>query len=207
MIRLYRAEWSTNCERVGLALAHKGLEAESVLISYEDRSEVERVSGQGLVPVLADDDGQVIADSTRILRHLEARLPDPPLFPAGQPRRAEVDLFIDAFNGAWKSAANALEEEVRKGSPDPVRVTTLGGSMQASLARFEELLAGRDFLMGERFGAADCIAFPFLKYAKRRDPADTELFHVLLDEHQQLDGGHPRLSAWIDRVDGMPRAY
>lgn len=38
MVRLYRAEWSTNCERVGMALAHKGLEAESVLITYEDRS-------------------------------------------------------------------------------------------------------------------------------------------------------------------------
>ncbi len=47
MIRLYRARWSTNVERVTLALAHKGLEAESVWIEYSDRSEVERVSGQG----------------------------------------------------------------------------------------------------------------------------------------------------------------
>ena len=37
-IRLYRAEWSTNCERVGLALAHKGIEVQSVLIDYADRS-------------------------------------------------------------------------------------------------------------------------------------------------------------------------
>ena len=33
-VRLYRAQWSTNCERVGLALAHKGIEAQSVLIEY-----------------------------------------------------------------------------------------------------------------------------------------------------------------------------
>ena len=45
MIRLYRAPWSTNVERVTLALAHKGLEAESVWIEYSDRREVARVSG------------------------------------------------------------------------------------------------------------------------------------------------------------------
>ena len=53
-VRLYRAEWSTNCERVGLALAHKGIEAESVLIEYSNRGPVEAISGQGLVPVIDD---------------------------------------------------------------------------------------------------------------------------------------------------------
>ena len=33
MMRLYRANFSTNAERVALALAHKGLEVESVEIS------------------------------------------------------------------------------------------------------------------------------------------------------------------------------
>src|SRR3954452_25195781 len=78
MLRLYRARFSTNVERVALALAHKGLEAESVVITYDDRSPVVEVSGQGLVPVLVDGD-EVIPDSVRILRHLEASWPDPPL--------------------------------------------------------------------------------------------------------------------------------
>ena len=52
MVRLIRARWSTNCERVSLALGHKGLEAESILIEYSDRSRVIEVSGQGLVPVI-----------------------------------------------------------------------------------------------------------------------------------------------------------
>ena len=38
MIRLYRERFSTNAERVALALAHKGLEVDSVWIEYEDRS-------------------------------------------------------------------------------------------------------------------------------------------------------------------------
>jgi glutathione S-transferase len=59
VIRLYRARFSTNVERVALALALKGLEAESVWITYEDRSPVEQVSGQPLVPVL-DYEGEIL---------------------------------------------------------------------------------------------------------------------------------------------------
>jgi glutathione S-transferase len=67
------------------------------------------------------------------------------------------------------------------------------------------LLGGRDYLFGD-FGVADCIAFPFLKYAVLHDPADDELFHRILVEHQRLDGRFPRLDAWIRRVDERPRA-
>ena len=49
-VRLYRAEWSTNCERVGLALAYKGIEAQSVLIEYSNRGPVEAISGQAAGP-------------------------------------------------------------------------------------------------------------------------------------------------------------
>jgi glutathione S-transferase len=59
VIRLYRFAFSTNVERVSLALAHKGLEAESVWIDPDDRSEIERVSGQRLVPVLEEDGNRV----------------------------------------------------------------------------------------------------------------------------------------------------
>ena len=205
MIRLYRADWSTNCERVGLALAFKGLEAESVVIDYSDRSQVERVSGQGLVPVI-ETDGEVVHDSMAILRWLEDRYREPRLFPTDPARRAEIDVFIDWFNEVWKGTANALEEEMERAEPDPGTVSALAATLDARLDRFEQLLAERDHLMGPDVTSADFIAFPFLKYARRRDPADDELFHRLLDEHQDVRG-RPRLAAWIQRVDALPRAY
>jgi glutathione S-transferase len=205
VIRLYRADWSTNCERVGLAVAFKGIEAESVVIDYFDRSEVERVSGQGLVPVI-DADGEVVHDSTAILRWLEERHPEPPLYPSDPARRAEVDVFIDWFNEVWKGTANALEEEMERSRPDAETVDGLAETLDARLDLFERLLAGRDHLTGDEVSAADFIVFPFIKYARSRDPADDELFHRLLNEHQQLEG-RPRLAAWIERVDALPRAY
>jgi glutathione S-transferase len=205
-MRLYRAPFSTNAERVALALAHKGLEVESVEISYEDRSEVERVSGQGLVPVLVDDDGLVVSDSMQIVAHIERLHPDPPLYPAQPARRAETDVFVDWFNGVWKIAPNAIEAELGRDAPDERRISGPAAAMARCLDRFEALLDGREHLMGGEFSAADCAAFPFLKYALRREEADDELFHRVLEEYQQLGDEHRRLAAWIERVDARPRA-
>jgi glutathione S-transferase len=205
MLMLYRAPFSTNVERVALALAHKGLQVESVVISYEDRSPVIAVSGQELVPVLVDGD-EVIPDSVRILRHLETRWPDPPLFPREPARRAELAVFLDWFNEVWKLDPNTIEEELERDDPDEEKVAPHAARMRASLDRFEAMLDGRDHLFGDDFSAADCAAFPFLKYGKLRDPDDDELFHRILMDNLRLEGNHPRLSAWIDRVNERPRA-
>lgn len=78
--------------------------------------------------------------------------------------------------------------------------------MRVRLDLFEDLLAGRDYLMGDDFSAADCCAFPFLKYATIPLPeGDEERFHLILRDHQPLGDGHPRLEAWIRRVDERPR--
>ena len=205
-VRLYRAELSTNCERVGLALAYKGIEAQSVLIEYSNRGPVEAISGQGLVPVI-EDAGEVIADSVAIMRHLDDRTPDPPLFPPEPTCRAGVEVFVGWFESVYKRAPNAIEAELGKDQPDDELIERLGAEMSARLDVFEGLLADGDYLVGGRLTAADFAAYPFLKYARHRDPADTELFHVILDDHQTLDGAHRNLSAWIERIGAMPRAY
>lgn len=205
MIRLYRAPFSTNVERVALALAHKDLEVESIWISYDDRSPVERVSGQSLVPVVEFEDGAVAFDSMQIVRVLEERHPASPLYPADFVGRARTMRFIDWFNGVWKVAPNALEGEISAPQPDVARIAVLADAMAGALDVFERMLGGHDYLLGDEFSAADCAAYPFLKYALWRDPADDELFHRVLDSYQQLGEDHPRLAAWIERVDERPR--
>ena len=78
--------------------------------------------------------------------------------------------------------------------------------MGLTLTETQGLLGGGDFLLGE-LGVGDFVAYPFLKYAAHRDPADTELFHVVLDDYQPLGDSHPRLRAWIERIASLPRAY
>ena len=203
-MRVLRVPFSTNVERVALAAAHKGLSIDWVDVDPADRSAVVAVSGQELVPVL-EADGEVVFDSTAILEWLEERHPEPPLYPREDARRAEVEVFVDWFNRVWKRPPNELEAELTKPEPDRETTERLGEEIAAALGRFELLLDGRDYLFGD-FGVADCIAFPFLKYAVLHDPADDELFHRILVEHQRLDGRFPRLDAWIRRVDEHPRA-
>lgn len=204
-LRLYRFRFSTNVERVALALAHKGIDVESVWVDPADRSEVVRVSGQELVPVLVDGD-HVIPDSTAILEHLEKRFPERPLYPSDPARRTELRLFVDWFNQVWKRPPNLIVDEEAKAEPDGARIAELEGQIAGALPLFEGLLAGRDFLFGDELSAADVVAFPFLKYALLWEEGDPDRFHEVLRDTQRLDGRFPRLEGWIRRIDSLPRA-
>ncbi len=194
-MRVYRIPFSTNVERVALAVGHKGLDIEWIDVDPDDRSPVEAVSGQRLVPVLVTDDA-VIADSPAILEWLEARFPDPPLLPRDPARRAEVRVFADWFNRVWKRAPNEIADH---GVTD-----ALAADMRAHVELFEALLQNRDYLFGD-FGLADVTAFPFLKYAVLGlPPDDHELFHRVLVEYQPLHDDSS-LHAWVLRVDAHPR--
>ena len=205
-MRVLRIPFSTNVERVALALAFKGVPVERVDVDPADRSAVLELSGQDLVPVLQTDQNEVIVDSMRIVAWLEARRPDPPLWPADPARRAEVDVFVDWFNRVWKTPPNAIDAELGRRQPDHARIDAWAEEMREWLHWFEALLEGRDHLMGDAFGAADVAAFPFLKYGVFRDPEDDERFHRILMEQLPIEGAFPRLEAWVRRVDARPRA-
>ena len=204
MLRLYRFRYSTNVERVALALAYKGLDVESVHVDPADRTPLRELSGQDLVPVLVDGDA-VVTDSVRIMHHLERRFPDPPLFPADAAARAEVEIFLDWFNRAWKREPNLIADPIERGDGAGADVERWSARLQRRLDLFEGLLCGRDHLFGA-FGAADCAAWPFLRYAAAIEPDDEEVFHRVLHERLTLAERHQRLRAWIGRVGERPRA-
>ena len=205
-MKFYRFRRSTNCERVALALGHKGIAPETVRVDPADRAPVRQVSGQDLVPVLVFDDGEVVSDSMEIVRRLDERHPEAPLYPASASRRAEMLVFIDWFNRVWKRPPNEIAQELEKESPDAGRIERLGTAMVQALDLFERMLDGRDYLMGDGFSAADCCAFPFVKYGALGDGGSTYLFHQVLARHQPIDARHPRLRDWIRRCDAQPRA-
>ena len=196
-MRIVRIPFSTNVERVALALAHKGLEATWVDVDPADRSPVVALSGQELVPVLVADDGEVVTDSTRILRWIEARHPDPPLWPREPAARARADVFAEWFDEVWKGPPNRIAEGApRPGDPERLRDW---------VDRFEAMLDGQDHLLGDALTVADVLAFPFLAYGARplreddRDP-----FHAVLAANMPIaTGPYPRLRAWIERVGAL----
>lgn len=204
MIRLYGFPYSTNMERVQLALGHKELEAEFVPVPYDDRSSVIAASGQNLVPVL-DHDGAIVYDSPVIMEYLDEQFPAMPLYPPGHGRRAETKVFIEWFNRVWKVPPNAIEAELGKDDPDQAKIQAWQQQMRGFLPIFEDLLTARDYLMGDELSAADCVAWPFLRYALLPpDQADTYLFHAILVANMPLGNGFTGLKNWIRRVAEKP---
>lgn len=185
MIRLYEFPFSTNVERVTLAAGIKGIELEHVRVDPAERTVVREVSGQELVPVI-EDRGRAICDSMTILAHFEHVVPEPPL----HLKRPGVAIFCDWFNRVWKVAPNKIAET---GETEP---------WADDMRRHLDWLDG--YFSAAELSAADLVAFPFLKYATGRDPADDEEFHVVLDDHQSVEG-RPGLAAWIERIDALPR--
>ena len=168
MLRLYRAPFSTNVERVALALAFKGLEAESVVISYEDRSPVEEVSGQGLVPVLVDGD-EVVRRFHAGPALSRAEVARPATVPARRPRDAATSASSSTgSNEVWKRGADTIGDAARALEPRPGPRSRPCAELDAATRSTcsKGLLDGRDHLFGDDFSAADCAAFPFLKYGK-----------------------------------------
>lgn len=195
-MRLWQIPYSTNVERVALALAHKGLDAEPVVVDPADRSRIRELTGLDTVPVL-EHEGEVIWDSPRILAHLESAFPEAPLLPAGRARRQEILVFCDWFNRVWKVAPNLLADGFEPAA---------AAELRSSLDRFEDLLDGREYLFGSEMTLADVTAFPFLKYGWVHDPDDDEPFHRVLADHLALDPKHVLLRIWVERMDELPRA-
>lgn len=195
-LRVHRILWSTNVERVALAAGHKGLEVDWVDHDPDDRSAIAELSGQELVPV-AEIDGQVVVDSTRIIERLEELVPEPRLYPVHPCQNAGAKVFVEWFNEVWKRPPNALVE-----APDPELSARLAGWLQT----FEDFLAEPDYLLGPEFTVADVIAFPFLKYGLGSEPGDDDPFHRVLTRGMPLGDDFPKLRAWIERCASHPRA-
>jgi glutathione S-transferase len=83
--------FSPYCWRSRMALAHKGLPADSVPWRFTD-TEALKFSGQGRVPVLVDGD-RTVSDSWKIANYLEDTYPDKPSLFDGLTGRAMAAFF------------------------------------------------------------------------------------------------------------------
>ena len=83
----------------------------------------------------------------------------------------------------WKGPPNRLDDVLALPGPDAAEVELLRAEMRGSLDLFEQLLTGREHLAGDEFSAADCSAYPFLKYGLHGASADDDesFHHVLAD--------------------------
>jgi glutathione S-transferase len=179
---LHQFRHSAFCEKVRLVLAVKGLDVTFVEVTPGlGQLGLFRLSGQRQVPVLVDG-GEVIADSTAIALHLEARHPLPALLPADPQARARVLLLEDWADTAL--AAGARRALLQAAAADPVlRNALLPEATPDPLRRLVGALpAGVMAPMGEAVG--DLMAPSEARQLRR----NLEQLTVLVSERPYLEG-------------------
>jgi glutathione S-transferase len=192
-VLLYNSAVSGNCYKVRLLLAQLGLEYETVEVSVVDRSNRAELLGDknpGLrVPTLVLDDGRPLAESNAILWYFgdgTRYVPDDPY------ERAQVLQwqFFEQYSHEpyvavarfWRSYSGRREEFERQ------RERLLAGGY-AALDALERQLAGREFLVGERYSLADISLYAYTHVA---DEGEFELER------------YPAIRAWLGRVAAQP---
>ena len=129
--------------RTRLALAHKGLDFESVPVKISDKDAI-AFSGQKKVPVIRDG-AHVVFDSWKIAEYLEQRYADRPSLFGG-----EVGMSLAKFINSWADRqligtlfpALMLENVQKLESDDAVHIRS--SFEQASGKTLEALAAGRE---------------------------------------------------------------
>ena len=191
-MRAWGIPWSTNCERVSIAAALADVDVEWTLVTFDDRTLIEELSGQKGVPI-AQLDGKIVVGSLAIVGRIA-----PQLWPDDPRERALVDTFLEWFDRIWLHPLGVLWRD-----QDEERKARAAKRLDRSLERFEALLEG-DYLFGE-LSVADVAAYPFLKYATDTNPDDDYDIHDIMRRSLSVEG-RPRIAAWLDRVAALPFA-
>jgi glutathione S-transferase len=200
-MKLYGNKVGSNCRRVTIYLAEKGLNIELVEVdvaSGEHKTAAFRAKNPaGLIPVLELADGTCIPESSAIVEFLEDIHPDPSMLGDTPQMRGKVraleriasDLAIVA--GAMLQHSHPRFAGHIKQVPAVAEVMRTNVNQQ--LAVLEEHIGTKPFLVTQRPTIADITLFSF-----------TQAFAVRMNT--TLTEGYPHLSAWYERFAKRPSA-
>jgi len=200
MIQLYElagadpeVRFSPYCWRIRMALAHKGLEPETLAWRFKDRAKLPGKAVVTQVPVLLDQ-GRVLSESTRIAFYLEHEYDScPSLFggPAGEPPTRFIIHWADSVLNPGlfplvvadvfaalhpRDQAYFRESREKRLGRSLEQIAAARGEFlpgfRASLAPLRRTLAEQRFLGGEEPSYADYAVFGGFQWARVVSPAD-----------------------------------
>lgn len=186
---------------VRIFLAEKGVEVplEQVdLMAGENRQDAHLARNPaGQLPALELDDGSFLAEILPICEYLEEKNPTPALIGTTPEERAQtrmwarrIDLNIiePLANGFRFSEGLPLFKDRIHTIPDAA--ADLKEIAQENLAWLDGLIAGQDWICGDRFSLADIHLYAFLEFGGQVG--------------QPLDPEKKNIGAWYERVAARP---
>jgi glutathione S-transferase len=153
----------------------------------------------GQLPALELDNGKTIGETVAIFDYLEEKYPKPALIGATAEERAEthqwqrrVELNIteNIYNGFRYDEGYELFKNRLPVYPDAAK--SLKDNAQKRLVWLDGLIAGRDWIVPDRFTIADIILYCCTDFAA--------------GVGQKIPDSAKNLQAWFKRVEGRPSA-
>jgi len=191
-VLLYNSQVSGNCYKVRLLLAHLGLDYERREMSVVDRSDRAEVLGNLnpalRVPTLVLDDGRSLAESNAILCYFAEGTP---YLPEDRYERAQVLqwLFFEQYSHEPHIAVVRFLVAYSGAPPAEAELEPRRRAGYRALDAMEDHLAGRAFLVADRYTIADLCLYAYT--------------------HVAHEGGfdlatYSAIRAWLERVAGQP---
>ena len=150
--RIFGSELSPYSVKVRSYFRYKGIPHEWVVRDSSNQEEFQRHAKLPLIPLVLTPEGEALQDSTPILEHFEARVPEPSIHP-GDESLAFISALLEEYGDEWGNKpmfhyrwfyapdqASAAERIARSMMPDlpadalPSAVETVKGRMIPRLA-------------------------------------------------------------------------
>jgi glutathione S-transferase len=145
------------------------------------------VNPKGQVPVLLLDNGEKLTEGPVIVQYIADKNPASGLLPAaGSMERYRVQEWLNFITSELHKSFGPI---FRPTTPDAFK-TISKENLAGRFAYLDKQLAGRQYLMGDKFTVADAYLFTILNWAKR----------------VEIDLGRwPNVTAYVGRVAARPK--
>lgn len=160
---VYGFETSNNI-KVRVALGLKGIPYQFRAIDPKDRTEIQKISGQVLTPVMVHGK-TVLFDSCAIMRYLDANFPDTEKLYWGD-RVQEWEIEDWEFFARYELAGPMMEVAHLRGAggtPDDAMQKRCTETFHERVNHLIQRLKGHKYLVGDRLSAADVNAAAVLR--------------------------------------------
>jgi glutathione S-transferase len=191
-VLLFNSQVSGNCYKVRLLLAHLGVEYTRQEIDVVDRSRRPELLGELnpalRIPTLILDDGRPLAESGAILWYFGDGTS---YLPEDRFERAKVLqwMFFEQYSHEPNIAVVRFWVAYAAAPAPRAELDARRKAGYAALDAMERHLAGREFLVADRFTIADIVLYAYT--------------HVAGEGGFDLSP-YPSVRAWLDRVASQP---
>jgi glutathione S-transferase len=146
-----------------------------------DGADFYAINPQGLVPVLRNDDGQLLTENTAILQYLAEQYPAAKLAPTDRWQGAQLRQWLSFVSTELHKGVFA--PLFSKKLSEDAKAVVLEGS-DSRLRYLNSYLAGREFLL-DRFSVADAYLFTILNW-NIATPVDLTKYPAIASYYRRL---------------------